>query len=118
MRNWALPQELARVRAMHRMWTGRRCLTLSRQGWQLVLKRIGRSGLLREVSRAESVAREAIWILGRNSLLTLLKRRGRSVSYKLANGKTVLTKPKKTRQGSGKHSKPKGDRKPYRGQGR
>ena len=40
------------------------------------------------------------------------------MSYKLANGKTVLTKPKKTRQGSGKHSKPKGDRKAYRGQGR
>ena len=40
------------------------------------------------------------------------------MSYKLANGKTVLTKPKKSRQGSGKHSKPKAGKKAYRGQGK
>ena len=34
------------------------------------------------------------------------------------NGNTVQPKPKKTHQGSGKHSLPKRGKKPYRGQGR
>jgi hypothetical protein len=37
---------------------------------------------------------------------------------KSKNGQTIESTPKKTRQGSGKHSLPKKGKKPYRGQGR
>jgi hypothetical protein len=38
---------------------------------------------------------------------------------KSLNGKTfVVGKPKKTTQGNGQHSRPTGDKKPYRGQGK
>ena len=36
----------------------------------------------------------------------------------LSNDIFIVGKPKKTRQGNGKHSRPKNDRKPYRGQGK
>jgi hypothetical protein len=36
----------------------------------------------------------------------------------LSNDIFIVGKPKKTRQGNGLHSRPKKDKKPYRGQGK